>query len=176
MDDVILLGNNDTQINKVKSFLNNKFNIKDLGPLKYFLGIKVAMTSNGMVLSQRTWLILPWNQGTHTLDLLADNGLEGCRPSSFPMEQNARFDHSENTPLVDAEKYRRLIGRLLYLQVTRLDITLDVNILILFVSAPRQQHLDVTIRILQYLKTTHDQGIFMPSSGNLTLTAYCDSD
>ena len=108
VDDVILLGNNDRHIAKIKTFLDSKFSIKDLGTLKYFLGIEVARTPDGMVLSQRKY----------TLDILTDNGLEGCRPSSFPMEQNIRLTTEDDSPLVDAGKYRRLVGRLLYLQVT----------------------------------------------------------
>lgn len=92
VDDVILLGNNDEHIDKVKTFLHKKFNIKDLGPLKYFLGIEAIRTEDGMVLSQRKY----------TLDILSDSGLQGSRPSSIPMETNVKLDHAIDAPLVDA--------------------------------------------------------------------------
>lgn len=166
VDDVILAGNDIAMINKTKTYLNNKFNIKDLGPLKYFLGVEVARTPDGLVLSQRKY----------TLDILKDSGLHGCRPSSFPMEQNLKLGKCENSSRVDANQYRRLIGRLLYLQATRPDIAYSVNMLSQFVSDPRQEHLNAAHRILRYLKATPGQGIFFPKKGGTDLIAYCDAD
>nr|KAJ0195196.1 hypothetical protein LSAT_V11C700353940 [Lactuca sativa] len=119
-----------------------------------------------MVLSQRKY----------TLDILTDSGLEGCRPSSFPMEQNIRLTTEDDSPLVDAGKYRRLVGRLLYVQVTRPDIAFAVNTLSQFVSAPRETHWIAALRVLRYLKATPGQGIFLPADSDLTLVAYCDFD
>lgn len=92
------------------------------------------------------------------------------------MEQNIRLDDVDQTPIADASQFCRLIGHLLYLQVTRHDITLAVNTLSQFVSASWQLHFDVALRILHYLKATPGQGTSVPSTGNLTLKAYCDSD
>lgn len=116
------------------------------------------------------------NQRKYTLDILQDSGMEGCCPSSFPMEQNARYDLDENGPTVDVSQYRRLIGRLLYLTVTRPDIQYATNVLSQFLSSPRESHMNAALRVLRYLKGTPGQGLFLPSSGDLSLEAYCDSD
>ncbi|KAJ0533037.1 putative RNA-directed DNA polymerase [Helianthus annuus] len=166
VDDVIMVGNNLAKIQEIKTCLHDQFSIKDLGPLKYFLGIEVARTSRGLVLSQRKY----------TLDILEDSGMEGCRPSSFPIEQNLKLGIEENDPTVDVGCYRRLIGRLLYLQATRPDIAFSVNTLSQFVSDPRQSHMDAVSRILQYLKSTPGQGILLPKGEGETLIAYSDSD
>ncbi|XP_071717932.1 uncharacterized mitochondrial protein AtMg00810-like [Rutidosis leptorrhynchoides] len=166
VDDVILVGNDTNQIKRTKSYLDKEFCIKDLGSLKYFLGIEVARTSEGLVLSQRKY----------TLDLLEDSGLQGCRPSSFPMEPNLKLDKGEEEEKVDASQYRRLVGPLLYLQATRPDITYSVNILSQFVADPRRNHMEATTRVLRYLKTTAGQGILLPKDGEINLVAYCDSD
>ncbi|GJR35000.1 putative RNA-directed DNA polymerase [Tanacetum coccineum] len=142
VDDVIITGNNSGKIQEIKKFLHERFSIKDLGPLKFFLGIEVARTKEGMVLSQRKY----------TLDILTDTGKTGCKPSAFPMEQNLRLGKCETDKQVDGNQYRRLIGRLLYLQATRPDITYTVNILSQFV------------------------GILIPKGGGINLTAYSDSD
>ncbi|GJV29320.1 uncharacterized mitochondrial protein-like protein [Tanacetum coccineum] len=71
----------------------------------------------------------------------------GCKPSSFPMEPNQMFEKDNGDTRVDATKYRRLIGRLLYLQATRPDLAYSVNILSQFVSDPRQGHWDAAMRI-----------------------------
>ncbi|KAJ0810676.1 putative RNA-directed DNA polymerase [Helianthus annuus] len=166
VDDVIVVGNNEDKIKETKKFLNDKFSIKDLGPLKYFLGIEAARTKDGIVLSQRKY----------TLDILEDSGMLGCRPCTFPMEPNMKLDKGEDNARVDASKYRRLVGRLLYLQATRPDLAYSVNVLSQFVSDPRQKHMDAAMRVLRYLKATPGQGIFFPKEGGTDLVAYCDAD
>lgn len=73
------------------------------------------------------------------------------------MDQNIHLDDVEDATLVDAGQYRHLVGRLLYLQVTRPDITLAINMLSQFVSSPRKPHSVVAMRVLWYLKTTLGQ-------------------
>ncbi|KAJ0457904.1 putative RNA-directed DNA polymerase [Helianthus annuus] len=166
VDDVIIVGNNSEQIQQTKKQLDEEFSIKDLGPLKYFLGIEVAKTSDGLVLSQRKY----------TLDILRDSGMLGCRPSAFPFEQRIKLDKGEEEAKIDATQYRRLVGRLLYLQATRPDITYSVNVSSQFVADPRRNHLEAANRVLRYLKGTSGQGILLPREGPSILTAYCDSD
>ncbi|KAK1406643.1 hypothetical protein QVD17_42133 [Tagetes erecta] len=166
VDDVIIMGNNQNKIQEIKGVLDKKFGIKDLGSLKFFLGIEVARTKEGMVLSQRKY----------TLDILEDAGMMGCRPSLFPMEQNLKLGTCDEEPCVDPNQYRRLVGRLLYLQATRPDIAYAVNVLSQFVGDPRHSHMEAANRVLRYLKTTPGQGILIPKEGGTKLTAYCDSD
>ncbi|GJW21740.1 putative RNA-directed DNA polymerase [Tanacetum coccineum] len=151
VDDVVIAGNDTFKIQATKDELNQRFSIKDLGTLKYFLGIKVARTYEGLVLNQRKYI----------LDILADCGLQGCKSSPFPIEQNLKLNRAENKPKVDASRYRRIVGRLLYLQATRPDITYSVNILSQFMADPRQPHLNAAHRILHYLKATPGLGILL---------------
>nr|KAJ0186503.1 hypothetical protein LSAT_V11C900486210 [Lactuca sativa] len=166
VDDVIIVGNNQTKIEDTKSSLDTSFSIKDLGDLKYFLGIEVARTTEGLVLSQRKY----------TIDILEDSGLLGCRPSQFPMEQNLKLDKGEDEERADVNAYRRLVGRILYLQATRPDITYVVNVLSQFVSDHRQNHWNAAMRVLRYLKATLGQGILLPKGNETDLIAYSDSD
>ncbi|KAI3766949.1 hypothetical protein L2E82_17029 [Cichorium intybus] len=166
VDDMIIAGNNLEKIQATKKYLDEKFSIKDLGTLKYFLGIEVTRTRDGLVLNQRKYV----------LDILNDCGLQGCRPCTFPMEQNLKLDKDNEDPKVDASQYRRLVGRLLYLQATRPDIAYSVNVLSQFVADPRQTHMDAVTRVLRYLKATPGQGILLPYNGGTNLVTYCDSD
>ncbi|KAJ0546332.1 putative RNA-directed DNA polymerase [Helianthus annuus] len=150
VDDVIIVGDNLNKIQETKVFLDMKFSIKDLGPLKFFLGIEVARIKEGMVLSQRKY----------TLDILEDAGMMGCRPSPFLMEQNLKLGKCDEEPRVDPSQYRRLIGRLLYLQATRPDIAYAVNVLSQFVGDPRHSHLEAANRVLRYLKQPLDKVYF----------------
>ena len=95
VDDVIIVGNNSDKIQRTKQQLDNELSIKNLGPLKYFLGIEVAKTSDGLVLSQRKYI----------LDILKDSGMLGCRPSAFPFEQGTKLEKGEERARVDATQY-----------------------------------------------------------------------
>lgn len=73
-------------------------------------------------------------------------------------------------------QYRRLLGKLVYLTLTRPDISYAVHILSQFLSSPRIPHLDAAMKLLKYLKGTVGQGIFYSASSSLSLKAYCDAD
>ena len=70
----------------------------------------------------------------------------------------------------------RLVSRLLYLTITRPDLTYAVHILSQFMNKPRQPHLDATYKMLKYIKQTPGQGILLPSTGALRLWAFCDAE
>lgn len=102
--------------------------------------------------------------------------MTSCRPSKFPMEQNCNLMINDNDLAIDATRYRRLLGRLLYLTVTRPDITYAINTLCQYMSNPKQVHMDAAERVLRYLKTTPGQGIIFSSTNDLKLRAFCDAD
>ncbi|GKV37893.1 hypothetical protein SLEP1_g45862 [Rubroshorea leprosula] len=153
-------------INQVKEFLFSQFCLKDLGPLKYFLGIEVASSPQGLYLSQRK----------HTIELLNDARLLGSQIVDTLMEQNLKLLPSDGSLLIDGSMYRCLIGHLIYLTITRPDISFTVNTLSQFLQSPQKCHLDAAHRLLRYLKKTPSQGILLSSKGSLQLTAFCDSD
>ncbi|BBH03528.1 RmlC-like cupins superfamily protein [Prunus dulcis] len=166
VDDMIITGNDNTAIEELKRFLHNNFRIKDLGHLKYFLGVEVAYSKQGIAISQRKY----------TLDILEDAGMIGAKPTKFPMEQNQRLTPSDGELLKDPSQYRRLIGRLIYLTITRPDIIFSVHVLSQFMQQPRKPHLEAAYRVLRYLKKAPGQGVLFPSHGKLQLKGYCDAD
>ena len=76
VDDLIILGDNHEAITKFKAYLHNCFHMKDLGILKYFLGVEVARSSAGIFLCQRKY----------ALDIIAEVGLLGAKPSNVSIE------------------------------------------------------------------------------------------
>lgn len=92
------------------------------------------------------------------------------------MEQQLRLSPDDGTLLLDPTIYRRLLGRLIYLTITRPDLNYAVHTLSQFLHSPRTAHLDVAHRVIRYLKGSVNKGIFLSSSNPLCLKGYCHSD
>jgi len=81
VDDIIITGDDTLEIARLKKNLSKEFEVKDVGQLRYFLGIEIARSPRGIVLSQQKYV----------LDLLNETGMLGCRTASIPIEQNHKL-------------------------------------------------------------------------------------
>ena len=118
VDDIILTGDDSEEILKLKKLLATEFEIKDLGTLKYFLGMEVARSKEGIVISQRKYI----------LDLLNEIGFLGCKLADTHMDSTKRLNRSEESTLVDKGRNQRLVGKLIYLSHTRPGIAYSVSV------------------------------------------------
>ncbi|XP_056844130.1 retrovirus-related Pol polyprotein from transposon RE1 isoform X2 [Raphanus sativus] len=166
VDDLIISGNSPPAIKTFKTYLSTCFHMKDLGALKYFLGLEVARSPQGIYLSQRKY----------TLDIITECGLLGCKPAGSPMDQNHKLAKATGLVLADPEKYRRLTGRLIYLLATRPDLAYSVHILSQFMQTPQEDHWLAALKVVRYLKGTVGQGILFSATSSLSLTGWCDAD
>lgn len=166
VDDMILTGSSEHSIAAIKKHLQALFPVKDLGPLKYFLGLEIARNSTGICLHQRKYC----------LDILSETGLTNAKPSNVPIVQHHKLSLSTSPEIQDASQYRRLVGKLIYLTITRPEISYAVHILSQFLANPKEDHWHAALKLVKYLKKAPGQGIFFSASSSLTLTAYCDSD
>ncbi|XP_016746235.1 uncharacterized mitochondrial protein AtMg00810-like [Gossypium hirsutum] len=165
VDDIILAGNDLSEFARVKQFLDHAFQIKDLGVLRYFLGLEVARNSTGIHLCQRKYV----------LDILFDVGFSYCKPVQTPLVTKVSRDASPAF-LSDGSSYRRLVGRLLYWTSTRPDISFAIQQLSQFLTCPTILHLQVAHRVLRYIKGTPDLGLFFPSATSPVLKVFSGSD
>ena len=131
VDDIVITGDDDMGIYNLKKWLTKEFEVKDLGQLRYFLGIEVSRSAKGIYLSQRKYV----------LDLLAETGMLGCRPASTPIEQNHKLS-SNLGKAVNREQYQRLVGRLIYLSHTRPDIAFAVSVVSRFMQERKSTRLN----------------------------------
>lgn len=116
------------------------------------------------------------NQRKFILDILTDAGLTGAKPAKFPLPKGSKLCTDTGDILTDPEPYRRVVGRLLYLNITRPDVSYVVQHLSQFLQQPKQPHWDAAQHMLRYLKGTYDHGLFYPSKTNLKLVGYTDAD
>ena len=88
------------------------------------------------------------------LDLLKETGKLGCKTTEVSIEQNHRIENDEKNPKVEKTQYQRLVGKIIYLSHTRLDIAYVVSVVSQFMHDPRERHLQIVNRIIQYLKAS----------------------
>jgi hypothetical protein len=167
VDDLLIASQSLTLINEFKKKLAERFEMSDLGELKYILGIQVSQKSGRITISQQ-----------HYVDeLLEKFKMPECKGYTTPMEPGAALvKATESDTIVDAP-YASLIGSLLYLSnCTRPDITFAVNRLSAFNAQPTTQHWQAAKRVLRYLQETKDKGLVYTRNSDNTLAGYSDSD
>ncbi|CAH9054102.1 unnamed protein product [Cuscuta epithymum] len=166
VDDIIAASTDLIAIQDIKDFLHTTFKIKDLGQLKFFLGLEVARSTHGINLCQRKY----------TLDILQEMGYLDCKPAKSPIVAGTRLVQTTDNVLNDVGAYRRLVGRLLYLSATRPDIAFAVQQLSQFVDKPSSLHLMAAQRVLRFLKGAPGKGLHFPAKSNYNTQAFADSD
>ncbi|WVZ56049.1 hypothetical protein U9M48_006635 [Paspalum notatum var. saurae] len=165
VDDMIITGDDPQFIAFIKARLSEQFLMSDLGSLRYFLGIEISSIPEGFYLSQKKYI----------QSLLDRASITDHKTEVTPMELNLHLSATDGDLLDDPTRYRHIVGSLVYLGVTRPDISYSVHILSQFVSAPTQLHYSHLLRVLRYLRGTMSRRLFFPRPSSLRLQAYCDA-
>ena len=165
LDDIVIIGNDFEGISSLKSFLQSQFHTKDLGMLRYFLGIEVMRSKHGIFLSQRKYV----------LNLLSETGKLGVKSSSSPMVPSVHLTREVET-FEDPKRYKRLVRKLNYLTVTRPDIALSIDVVSQYISALTVDHWAVVEHILYYLKGALGCGILHSNHGHNRIEYFSDAD
>ncbi|XP_019155374.1 PREDICTED: uncharacterized protein LOC109152241 [Ipomoea nil] len=165
VDDIIMMGSNPSLVNTLLNRLATAFNIRDLGKPGFFLGIGTLHTSAGMILSQRRYMN----------DLLNRAGMTDCKPLATPASTMQAVTPSDEL-FDNPTQYRRIVGALQYLTITRPDLSYAVNRLCQFMHSPTVDHWGMVKRVLRYVKGTVDYGLRLSASTSTSIQAYSDSD
>lgn len=111
------------------------------------------------------------------MDILSEIGFFGYKLAAFLMESKLKLTKHDSSKLPpDPSSYKRLIGKLPYLTITRPDLAYSSQTFSQFMANPTTKHLQVTERVLRYIKATANQGIYLSATSPLHLKAYSDSD
>lgn len=112
-------------------------------------------------------------QRKYTLGLLQEVGMLGYKPEYILIKLNNKFGLLENSKTVDKECYQRVVGKLIYLSHTRLDITFVVS---QFMHSPHEEHMEAVCKILRCLKRTPEKGLLFEKSEYLKIEAYINAN
>ena len=167
VDDLILAASSDVLLSCIKNSLNTRFDMKDLGPLKYFLGIEFSQKDDTVVMSQVQYLT----------DILHRYNMSSIRVRRTPCEQNLSVYESEE--FVTDPMYREAVGSLVYAMVcTRPDLSFVVTRLSQHVASPTKGDMLLLKHVFQYIKGTVDYCLKFRKiqDHDLKLHAYCDAD
>jgi hypothetical protein len=176
VDDLVIAADNLATLNKFKSQMSNRFDMKDLGALRHVLGIRVTHDpiTNSITLDQESYID----------DLLDRFDMKRCNTVTTPMDPSAVLTNEQSPQTPEEEKdmagkpYRQLIGSLMYaMRGTRPDIAYAIGKLSKFCNNPGPEHWTAAKRVLRYLKGTKHYGIkYTGTSGYPTLEGYADAD
>lgn len=156
VDEILAVGDDLAEITSLKYFLDAEFKIKDLGEIHYFLGLEIVRQSSGFFM----------NQHKFCLDLLSEFNCSVVSPMVAPLDPHLKLSADMGELLLDASLYRRLVGKLNYLQHTNTDLSYIVQHLSQFTSSPRVPYLDVALHVLRHLSGTRTLGLFLSANSD----------
>jgi transposase InsO family protein len=170
VDDVILAGKSKEKMTEIKKALAEKFDLKDLGELKYFLGVNVQMKRECGAI----WI----GQSLYIESVLKKFGMETAKAISTPVDTGIKLlKATTGNDIADPELYQSAIGSLLYISTkTRPDIAYAVGNVARFCSNPSKEHWVAVKRIFRYLRGTTDLGLLYKKSSPAELIGYSDAD
>jgi hypothetical protein len=130
VDDLVITGTKDAEVATFKEEMKVTFQMSDLGPLSFYLGIEVHQDDFGITLRQTAYV-------KRVVELA---GLTDCNPALTPMEEKLKLSRNSTTEEVDATQYQCLVGSLRYLTHTRLDLAFSVGYVSRFMQRPTMEH------------------------------------
>ncbi|XP_050259668.1 uncharacterized mitochondrial protein AtMg00810-like [Quercus robur] len=146
--------------------MKREFEMSMVGELNYFLGLQVKQRKDGIFISQEKY----------AKNIVKRFGLDSKKHTSTPMSSLEKLSLDVAGADVDPTLYRSMIGSLLYLTTSRLDIAFSVGVCARFQAAPKESQLTTIKRIIRYINDISDYGIWYLKDSNECLAEYSDVD
>jgi hypothetical protein len=163
VDDMIYTGNLELTI--FKHAMQSEFEMTDIGIMKYFLGIEVDQSTKGIFVCQQKY----------SAHIIKRFRMEDCNPVETPIPIGRKLSKQDEGPTMDSTLYKSLVGSLLCLTTTRLDIMYASNLVSRFIESPKDSHWKMAKRILRYVAGTLNFGLWYTQSDDKHLSGYTDS-
>lgn len=141
-----LTGDDHDHLQFIRNAIQQEFEMSDLGLLSHSLGMEFQFLSEGIVVTQRTYV----------REILMEFSLSDCRPQHTPMAEKAQLQPDMAAPPADPALYQRMVGKLIFLTHTRPDISYAVSIISRFMASPQEPHATTVKHIYRYLRGTDD--------------------
>lgn len=170
VDDLVIAAASDEAVQVVKDQLSASFDMKDMGRLHHFLGMKIVQDPK----NNSVWI----GQDRYTKDVLAKYGMENCKPALTPMDPGVKpLPGKDTDERFDPAVYQSAVGSLLFLSVaTRPDIAFAVSCAARFTANPYREHWSLVKRIMRYLKGTYEYGLQYTDAEGDNLIGFSDAD
>jgi hypothetical protein len=166
VDVLVITGTKDAEVVVFEEDMKATFQMSDLGPLSFYLGIEVHQDDSRITLRQTAY-------AKCVVELA---GLTDCNPALTPMEERLKLSRDSTTE-VDAMQYRLLVGSLRYLAHKRPDLAFSVGYVSRFMQRLTTEHQQAVKRIIRYVAGTLDHGLYyLRCPGEAHIVGYSDSD
>jgi hypothetical protein len=166
VDDIVFGGSSNSLVVRFANDMSREFKMSMMGELQFFLGLQIKQSKEGTFV----------HQAKYTKDIVRKFKMEDSKAMVTPMSTTTTLDANEEGEHVDQMEYRSMIGSLLYLTATRLDIQFSVCLCARFQASPRTSHRQAVKRIFRYLRHTPDFGLWYSASSSLALHGFSDAD
>jgi hypothetical protein len=165
MDDIVFGGSSYSLVARFAEDMSKEFEMSMIGELQFFLGFQIKQAKEGTFV----------HQAKYTKDILKKLKMDDSKPLSTLMSTTTTLDTDEDGEPVDQKAYRSMIGSLLYLTATRLDIQF-LCVYTRFQVSPRTSHRQAAKWIFRYLRYTPELSLWYSASSSLLLLGFSDAD
>ncbi|XP_060966410.1 uncharacterized mitochondrial protein AtMg00810-like [Cannabis sativa] len=166
VDDIVFGSTSNSEVHVFVSQMQKEFEMSMVGELTYFLGLQVKQSDEGTFVTQ----------SKYAKNLVKKFGLEKAKHTNTPMSTTLKLSKDEQGVRVDQTLYRSMIGSLLYLTASRPDICYSVGVCARYQANPMESHLSAVKRIIRYVNSTIDFGIWFSKDTNSNLVCFSDAD
>ena len=166
VDDLIFTGNDEFLFREFKQSMMKEFEMTDLGVMKYFLGIEVIQSAEGIFICQKKY----------AQEVLERFKMDDCNPVQIPIVPGTKLTRDDEGMKIDSTYYKQMVGSLMYMTATRPDLMYVVSLVSRFMESPTEVHHQAVKKILRYLKGTVNYGLFYKKSEINVLVGFSDSD
>ncbi|KAK0570992.1 hypothetical protein LWI29_009545 [Acer saccharum] len=166
VDDIVFGSTNNTKVQQFVDVMSYEFEMSLVGELSYFLGLQIRQLDDGIFITQ----------AKYAKNLVKKFGLENAKYCDTPMSTTLKLSKDASGKSVEQMLYRGMTGSLLYLAVSRPDISFSVGVCARYQADPKESHLSSVKRIIRYVNGTSNYGIWYSFDTNASLVGFSDAD